>query len=343
MAYVLGMNPKKLHRWYKGHLSGYAANEMGEHDIVVREQGEDIPIKVPIHASENIGPHMAIDEKNIGGHCFTILTNRTTGKIASMVDSLKVEHLVKVYQRFDNRMEVRSLTRDLAQNYDWLGRQMFINAYHVADKFHVIKNVLECLQNIRVEHRQFELARRRQAHESHREEEATRKWKSKLNQNRPYKPRPFKYEEYIHVNGDTTLQLLARSRGLLFKLPHQWTNHQKVRAQILFEAYPDIHHAYKLIIEYRKWYEKSSLNNRSLKEKNLNVIVSKMEDLDIYQLSNVASLIKRHMGVILNYFVAHQTNALAETINGIIQRFVRVNFGTKDLDFFLYRLKAYLA
>ena len=143
VAYVLGMNSKKLHRWYKDHLSGYATCDIGEHDMIVREQGEDILIKVPIHIPENMGAHMAIDEKNIGGHCYTILTNRATGKIASMVDSLKVEHLAKVYQMFDNRMEVRSLTRDLDQNYDWLGRQMFINAYHVADKLHVIKKVLE--------------------------------------------------------------------------------------------------------------------------------------------------------------------------------------------------------
>lgn len=343
VAYVLGMSFKKLNRWYKDHLSGYATCDIGEHDILVQELGEDIPIKVPIHIPENIGSHMAIDEKNIGGHCFTILTNRTTGKIASMVGSLKVEHLSKVYQKFENRVEVRSLTRDLAQNYDWLGRQMFINAYHVADKFHVIKNVLECLQNIRVEHRQLELAKRRQAHESHKKEEASRKWESKLNPTKPYKPRPFNYKEYIHSNGDTTLQLLARSRGLLFKLPHQWTNHQKVRAQILFETYPDINHAYLLVVQFRKWYEKSSLQDRLVKEEQLNLLIAKMEDLEIYQLSNAASLIKRHEGVILNYFVAHQTNALAETINGIIQRFIRVNFGTKDLDFFLFRLKAYLA
>lgn len=343
VAYVLGMSSKKLYRWYKEHLSGFSTAIIGEHDIVVREQVEDIPIKVPIHKPEHIGPHMAIDEKNIGGHCFTILTNRETGKIASMVDSLKVKHLSKVYQNFDNRVKVKSLTRDLAQNYDWLGRQMFINAYHVADKFHVIKIVMECLQNIRVEHRQSEMAKRREAHEAHKTAEESRKWENKMNQNTQYKSIAFKYEEYIHSNGDTTLQLLARSRGLLFKLPHLWTTHQKVRAQILFEAYPDIQHTYELIVQFRKWYERSSSNNRSTKQKQLDVLLSKMEDLDIYQLSNAASMIKRHKGVILNYFVAHQTNALAETINGIIQRFIRVNFGTKDLDFFLFRLKTYLA
>lgn len=342
VAYVLGMSSKKLHRWYKDHLSGYMTADISQHDIVIREKGEDISIKVPIHIPENIGVHMAIDEKNIGGHCFTILTNRETGKIASMVDSLKVEHLAKVYQKFDNRMEVRSLTRDLAQNYEWLGRQMFMNAYHVADKFHVIKIVLECLQSIRVEHRQSELAKRRQAHQAHKEAEENRKWESKLT-NSQYKPLPFQYKEITYTNGDTPLQLLARSRGLLFKFPDQWTSHQKARAKILFEVYPDIQEAYRLILEFRNWYKKSVYPQRKLKEQALNRIISKMQDIDIYQISNAASMIKRHQGDILNYFVANQTNALAETINGIIQRFIRVNFGTKDLHFFLFRLKGYLA
>ena len=342
VAYVLGMRSKKLYRWYKEHISGYRSAEIGEHDIVVREKGEDIPIKVPIHVPENMGPHMAIDEKNIGGHCFTILTNRETGKIASMVASLKVDHLSKVYQKFDKRMEVKSLTRDLAQNYDWLGRQMFMNAYHVADKFHVVQIVMECLQNIRVEHRQSEFSKRREAHEAHKIAEQSRKWECKLT-NTQYQPRAFRYKEFIHSNGDTTLQLLARSRGLLFKFPDQWTFHQKARALVLFEAYPDIDEAYKLILEFRNWYKKTMYPNQKIKERELNRILTKMRDVNIYQLSNAASMIKRNQGVILNYFVAHQTNALAEAINGIIQRFIRVNFGTKDLDFFLYRLKGYLA
>lgn len=337
------MSRKKLHRWYKEHLSGYSSASIGIHDIVVREKGVDKSIKVPIHKPENIGPHMAIDEKNIGDVCFTILSNRDTGKIASMVGSLKVEHLSKVYDRFDNRMKVRSLTRDMAQNYEWLGRQQFMNAYHVADKFHVIKNVLECLQNIRVEHRQAELAKRRAAHDNHKTAESARKWEAKLSSNEQYKAKPFKYHEYIHSNGDTILQLLARSRGLLFKMPHQWSENQKVRAEVLFEYYPDIKHAYLSIIKFRNWYKKSILPCRRRKEKKLDGNISEMEDLDIFQLSNAASMLKQHKGVILNYFVAHQTNALAENINGIIQRFVRVNFGTKDLDFFLFRLEMYLA
>jgi len=60
-------------------------------------------------------------------------------------------------------MEVKSLSRDLAPNYDWLGRQTFMNAYHIADKFHIIKKLHEQLQASRIYYRQKELIIRREA------------------------------------------------------------------------------------------------------------------------------------------------------------------------------------
>ena len=169
-------------------------------------------IRVPVYKPENIGDAMGIDEKDIDGITYTILHNRTTGKIALMADTLEVKHLSTLLYSFGNCMQVRSISRDMALNYDWLCREVFMNAYHVIDKFHVLKNAFENLQDIRIRYRQEQLTLKREQGKD--------------------------YDERCFSNGDTVLQLLARSRGLLLKTPDDWTAHQKKRAKLLFEHFP---------------------------------------------------------------------------------------------------------
>ena len=331
VAYVLGMSAKKLHRWYQNILSGFPQaverGEIGKDDFFVREQGETEKIKVPILEEDNLGQRMAIDEKTINGTGYTILSNRQTNKIALMASTFKVKHLVKLMAQFDieKRMKVVSLSRDMASNYDWFGRQVFMNAYHVVDKFHVIKNVIEQLQSIRIRYRQQELAKRREA--------------AKNNQ---------QFTETVLSNGDTTLQLLARSRGLLFSSPNKWTEHQKQRAKVLFEHYPQIKTAFHLVQRLRQWLKppKGKTTYQRTRDKKLQQIKALLKEFkqsDIEEMKNVALLIKRNMTQINNYFIAKETNAKAEALNQNLQRFINVNYGARNSDFFLYRVKIHFA
>jgi len=321
VSYVLGMSSKKLYRWYK-ELSGFNLAEqegvIGKDDMIVKEKGVLEKIKVPISKPENMGCKMAIDEKTINGVCYTILSNRLTNKIALMAATLKTQHLVKLLGSFQNKSQVESLTRDMAQNFDWLGRQVFIKAYHVIDKFHVIKNALDSLQAIRIRYRQEELTKRRK------------------NPN---------YEEITFSNSDTELQLLARSRGLLFKHKNQWSDHQEQRAVILFARYSEINQAYKLINKLRKWYQyprkntiKTYQKTRNQKIDKLKVIIQELKQTNIYELKNLSYTLQRHIIQIVNYFFAKETNAKAEALNNNLQRFVNVNYGARNTDFFLYRI-----
>jgi len=65
-----------------GFLGSEAQNELHRHDLKVKEKGIEKEIPVPILKIENIGPNMAIDEKQIGEEMHTVLSNRDTGKIA---------------------------------------------------------------------------------------------------------------------------------------------------------------------------------------------------------------------------------------------------------------------
>ena len=201
VAYCMGMSSKKLHRWYMDVLSGYReaqqSGSLTKDDLIITEQGKKKALRVPIYEARHIGPQMCIDEKNINGECYTILSNAQTNKIALMAHTLKTKHLARLLSKMDTS-GVKSVSRDMAHNYDWLVRQSFFNAYHVLDKYHVVKQGLDAVQSIRISLRQAELTKRREYQEKY--------------------PKS-KYEEVQHANGDTTLQLLARSPVFIFGTP----------------------------------------------------------------------------------------------------------------------------
>lgn len=331
VAYVLGMNSKKLQRWYQHVLSGFTQaienKEIGKDDLLVVEEGKLTEISVPILKEENIGSQMAVDEKTINGTCYTVLSNRENGKIALMAATLKTKYLMKLMGKIDigKRMKVKSLSRDMALHYDWFGRQAFMNSYHVIDKFHVIKSIMEQLQATRIRYRQEELTRRREAH------------KNKQN-----------YSEITLDNGDTILQLLARSRGLLFLMSHSWTDQQRHRAKILFNTFPQIKVVYQLVNQIRKWFKppQGKITYQVTKDKKRQKLIALIKEFNktgIAELKNIAFMLKRNLPNILNYFIAKETNAKAEALNQNLQRFINVNYGTRNIKFFLFRVKIHFA
>lgn len=344
---MLGISGKKLHHWYKSVLSGFetasAQQSLHEHDLQVKNpRGVKEIIQVPILKPQNMGKHMAIDEKNIAGKCFTILTNRETGKISLMANTLIARHLHRLGLKLgDTCFEVESLTRDLANNYDWLGRQLFMNAEHIGDKFHILRHGFDALQSVRIRLRQQELTHQRLTRENHRRLEQEKK---KLFKEKGLTYRVQKYKEELLQNGDTKAQLLVRSRYLLFKFKSDWTTEQEQRAKLLFKLYPAIKTAYTLISRFRKWYDKKQVGKSlNLKTTQLNKWYQAVRKQKIEEVENFADLVKRHEGVTLNYFKNGFTNAYAESLNAKIQRMLSKGHGTKNLDFFLFRIKILFA
>jgi transposase len=317
-----------------------------EHDIPLppQEVAKEISrVDVPILKPENIGEHMAVDEKYINGEFYTFLTNGNTGKIALMAATTKTSLLNQVMSKFEDKLfNVKILTRDLASNYDWFGRENFMNAAQVADKFHVIKHAFEALQDIRIYYRQKLLTQRREAYDIY-------KVKKKTSPDLV-----FEYPEVKLPNHETHRQLLARSQYLLYKKRHDWTPGQAQRAALLFKYYPDIEKAYDLICWFRAWYSADNIINNQLdrptKIQALKWIGEKLDDwirqvaqADISEILNFKSLIERNRGPILNYFYTGATNAIAEANNGIIQHFLQTNRGTRNLNFFYFRLTQFLS
>ena len=138
------------------------------------------------------------------------------------------------------------------------------------------------------------------------------------------------------------MELLARSRYLIFKFPIQLTYKQKKRDGVLFSLYPQIKKADDLSCYFRDFYSKKTIGLHYLKiDKQLHDWYESVEDADIDEMLNFKSMVESNEEYIVNYFINGKTNALAEGINSKIQKFISSNQGTRDRNFFFFRLANY--
>ena len=344
-SYILNLSPQLIWRWYGDHLSGFRESEAsGEHYRHDLQLSNEETVRVPIYKPENFGTGMAIDEKQIGEEMHTIVSNRQTGKIALMARSMRFEDLQKLLDEESIHCRgVSTLTRDLSPLYAKVGNELFFNSSPIADKFHIIRGLMESCQDVRVRHRQELLRERRLKYQQHKKQEKERK-KECQTSGKEFVRKELEYEEENLSNGETILEALARSRYLLFKYPGDWTSSQHKRADALFEKFPEIKKVYHRSCEFRNWMKKENVGKsmQPIKEQ-LKQWMQKVEQDDVDEMLNFKSLIERNMFPVLNYFRFGATNAIAENLNSQIQRFIMINQGTRDREFFYFRAKNYFS
>lgn len=321
VAYMFSLKPKTLHYWYKEHLSGYRQDvktkRWGEKKITVADKttGEVLKeIPVPIAKQENFGSHMTIDEKQIGKKMYTIMTNAQTGKIALLAQTMKPEELRQAAEIYlsEKLNEVKSVSCDMSPSYKIFCKKIFPNTQMVIDKFHVVKHLMDALQQVR----------------------------------KQLKSQCINSENTIPSSNDkdqgkiwTDVELLERSRYILFKMASDWEEDETEIMSKLFTKYPILQTAYELTRKLRLWYNGRNIGKHiNILEKELYKWCDEVNQSKIPAFRAVKKMIEKHQDGIINYFKKEQTNAKAENMNGKIQRFLANNFGIKDRDFFLYRV-----
>lgn len=344
-AEIMGVDGKTLHKWYKEILSGF--NPEGKqiihsHDVTVRTGRGLTVLEVPIVCTANIEEHMGIDEKKIGEDFYTIMSNRKTGKIAFCASTTKYSDLQQAMRPLLPYMEkVRTITRDMAGSYAKLCTELIPKATQIADKFHVISNLMEAQQSVRIRYRQKALEERRKELQLYKEQEKLRMEECER-EGKNFTPKKFYYHEPTFSNGDTVRELLARSHFLLYKFSNQWSVKQAIRAKILFENYPEIQKVYVLACQFRKWYARENIGKHLIQiEKELFQWYEDVDDANIEEMMNFKSLVESHEEVIINYFQNGDTNAMAENLNGRINKLITNNYGVRNIDFFFFRMKKF--
>ncbi len=288
---------------------------------------------------------MCIDEKMIGEVFFTIISNRKTGKLAFMADTTRSSELLEaIFPIREELKKVEVINRDLASCYRKFSDQAMPDAEQVGDKFHVIKLLLDAGQAVRIGERRKIETNKREAHKVFKEIEEKREKKCRK-AGKKYKKKKFVSKEKVLANSETPSEILRRSRYLLFKFPDQWTEKQKTRSSVLFSEFPDLEKAYYLGIDFRNWYSKKNIGeNEIILEKQLYQWYDDVEESGVTELMNFSSTVERNEDYILNYFYHNgASNAMAENRNSKIKKFISSNQGTRDRDFFFFRLKKYFA
>ncbi|QOH25619.1 ISAon1 family transposase [Flavobacterium columnare] len=305
-----------MRRHYKKRISGFTSWKQLEH-------AENYLIY-----PENIGENLSIDEVSLSkGELYTFVTNKQgRGKkksLVAVIKGTKSQDIIDVVTKIplSHRKQVKSITLDMANNMQSASRMCFPESYLVTDRFHVVKLVMEALQHLRIKYRWEEIEKENQAIKKAKEQ-------------------AIKYIPITFENQDTPKQLLARCRYIIAKKPNQWTETQKVRAQILFQHYPLIHQAYKHTQEFRNIYEYTS--KEEAKQKILNWI-SKTKELKMTVFNTVANSLNYHLETIANFFVKRHTNANAESFNSKIKLFRANQRGVVDTKFFLFRMEKLFA
>ncbi len=271
-----------------------------------------------------MGPHLSIDETALSkGELYTIITNKKArGKKGALVAILAgtraeiiIKHLLTIPS--SQRNKVKEITLDMANSMKLIAQKCFPKAIQVTDRFHVQKLAIEALQDLRIKHRW----------------DAIDKENEQLQQ---AKIKGRKFNPEIFSNGDTSRQLLARSRYLLYKAPNKWTENQSKRAKILFKNYPDISQAYSLVNNLRTIFNKTT--EKGVAFTKLAHWYKEVEETGFKAFNTVANSIKLNYRSILNYFQNRSTNASAESFNAKIKAFRSQFRGVKNVEFFLFRL-----
>lgn len=108
------------------------------------------------------------------------------------------------------------------------------------------------------------------------------------------------------------------------------------------ETFPQLKSTYELTQQIRQWLDKENTGKYEWQiQKQLIHWYDCAEQIKLPDVENLIRIIGSNEQKIMNYFKTGKTNAKAEAMNSKIQRFITVNYGVRDKDFFLYRLAHY--
>jgi transposase len=337
------INGDRLERAYKDYLSDFRQWEQKPHasDWILLEK--------------NMGPRLSIDETSLQEDLFTILSNKDghgkRGTVIAAVRGTKASEVIRILMQIpqEKRIEVREVTMDFSDSMYSIVSAVFPNATIVIDCFHIIKRCGDAVEEIRLRSKRAAIKdqRKRQAEFRNKLEQRVKQRKYyRKKHSRRYKGRkrgrkPIRLNERfkpeILDNGDTGVELLTRSRGLLRVSRNNWSDTQKIRAGLLFSLYPKIKEAYNLVDSLRNVFRMKTLDRVNARNR-LHEWYQKVAGCSLREVKSARDAVRFKEEEVLNYFINRSTNAAAESLNSKLKRFRAQLHGVSDLPFFMYRV-----
>lgn len=314
---MYGVNGDTLRKLYKYRLSGYMEWEGMSETRYSRTPYVCFP--------ENCGPNLSIDETALSkDELFTIVTNKDAhggpGTLVAMLYGTKVSEIVAVLEEAIpawRRLKVKEVTCDLSSAMMESARASFPQAIITNDRFHVQQLFNEAMDDLRIDIR----------HQVRKDEATVQEM---------CKEQGFEYVPIKARNGETWPQILVRTKRALMVSKEKWSATQRLRMEILFENYPQIEQAYKVMLRLRKIF-----NHKADYLKGGAMLMKWFKDVEALgreHFNTVVRTFKNNYKTIVNYFRSRATNASAESFNAKIKMFRTQLRGVSDPLFFIFRL-----
>jgi len=321
------------------------------------------------HASEwillpqNVGTDQGIDETSLQGELYTIIHNKDAhgrkGAIVAVVKGTNTADVLKVLMQLpeDKREQVMSVTMDLSDCMRAITKEAFPKATVIRDCFHVVRRCSEACEEIRLKlkreavtklnkqkaefHARLKrLAAQRKAYRARMKKKHGNKWKKSKRGKKPQRLNS-RFSPPRLENKETLVEALTRCARQLTTSREKWSDSQEKRAKILFAMYTKLEEAYSIVNSLRAVFRNKKLTKETAKEK-FKDWYKKVASCSIREVKSVRDTIKFYEDEILNYFIAGQTNASAESLNSKIKCFRAQVKGVRDIPFFMYRLATVL-
>ena len=330
----------EVERYYKHHLSDYDVWKQKEHasDWIL--------------LSENIGTDCSIDETQLCDEVYTILSNKAgkgkKGSVIAIVKGTRIETVSNIINQipYDKRALVKEITMDFSDSMYGIAKHCFPNASIVIDCFHVVQRLCESLDSIRLKFKRLAVAELKKESCEFKKQEALRakrrSYYRKTHKRNPNEKRGRKrirrkvFKPSTLENGDTKIELLTRSRYILPKSGNKWGVHQRERAKLLFDLYPDLKEGYSLVCKVRNIF-KQHISIEEARTK-LQDWYKEVNACTLREIKAARDCIKFKEEEVLNYFNNRSTNASAESLNSKIKGFRAQLHGVSDIPFFMYRI-----
>lgn len=314
---MYGVNGETLRKIYKYRLGGYT-----EWGGMSKTSCSHTPY---VCFPENCGPNLSIDGTALSkDELFTIVTNKDAhggaGTLVAMLYGTKVSEIVAVLEEAIpawRRLKVKEVTCDLSSAMMESVRISFPQAIITNGRFHVQRLFNEAMDDLRIDIRHQVRRDEATAHEMCREQGL----------------------EYVPIkarNGETWPQILVRTKRALMVSKEKWSVIQRQRMEILFENYPQIEQAYKVMQRLRNIFNEKvdHLKGGAMLMK----WFTDVEALGREHFNTVVRTFKNNYKTTVNYFRSRATNASAESFNAKIKMFRTQLRGVSDPLFFIFRL-----
>lgn len=312
---------------------------------------------------QNVGKEHGIDETSLQGELYTIVHNKDAhgrkGAIVAVIKGTNPADVLRILTKLpqDKRDKVESITMDLSDSMRAIARDAFPNATVIRDCFHVVKRGGEACEELRLrlkraavkqlnkqkaEFRKHleKLVAQRKAYRKRMKKKHGDNWKKSKRGRKPQRLNA-RFMPPRLDNDETLVEALTRCNKQLSMSREKWSKSQEARAKILFQLYPKLETAYNLINSLRAIFRNDKLNKDTAQLK-FREWYEKVSACTQREVKSVRDTIKFHEDEILNYFVARQTNASAESLNSKIKCFRAQVKGVSDIPFFMYRVATVL-